>query len=222
MTGAPAERVMDHRQAIETLASERYLLDEMTEAERERFEEHYFACSECADDVRAGALMRDSIASGWARQAAPKPATVRWAHWPVLPWALAATLAIAAGYFRLHGPAASGYSGVVGQAVALTPLTLRPASRGTELSATAGPAGILTLAVDLGGRPFDRVSYELRTADGAVIASGQATPPPAGAPLMLAVPATLLHQSAHYVLVVQDPGNADLTKGEYRFRVESL
>jgi hypothetical protein len=36
-------------------AAERYVLGEMTEDLRERFEEHYFDCAECALDVRAAA-----------------------------------------------------------------------------------------------------------------------------------------------------------------------
>ncbi len=37
------------------MATERYLLEEMTEAESEAFEEHYFNCAECAAEVVAGA-----------------------------------------------------------------------------------------------------------------------------------------------------------------------
>ena len=36
------------------MATERYLLDELTPELREAFEEHMFECSECAMDVRAG------------------------------------------------------------------------------------------------------------------------------------------------------------------------
>jgi Putative zinc-finger len=55
---------MDHPQAMNTLAPERYLLGEMTEDERLAFEDHYFSCAECADDVRAGGLMRDGARAG--------------------------------------------------------------------------------------------------------------------------------------------------------------
>ncbi len=36
---------MTHQQALDGLASGRYLLDEMTEVERFEFEEHYFGCA---------------------------------------------------------------------------------------------------------------------------------------------------------------------------------
>ena len=42
---------MTHQQALDGLASERYLLDEMTEGERFEFEAHYFDCVDCAEDV---------------------------------------------------------------------------------------------------------------------------------------------------------------------------
>ena len=50
--------IMDHRNAVASKASERYLLGEMSEPERFAFEAHYFDCLECATDVRAGASLR--------------------------------------------------------------------------------------------------------------------------------------------------------------------
>ncbi len=35
--------------------AERYLLGELSAEEREKFEEHYFSCQQCADSVMAGA-----------------------------------------------------------------------------------------------------------------------------------------------------------------------
>ena len=61
---------MTHEQAVSTLAAGRYLLDEMPEPERETFEEHYFSCAECAEDVRTGALMRDGVGAGLMHAAA--------------------------------------------------------------------------------------------------------------------------------------------------------
>jgi hypothetical protein len=49
---------MDHNRATETQAVERYLLGEMPPEERDDFEGHYFACAECAKDVRAAARFR--------------------------------------------------------------------------------------------------------------------------------------------------------------------
>jgi hypothetical protein len=44
---------MDHNQATQLTAVEKYLLDERTPEEREEFEQHFFDCQECAVDLRA-------------------------------------------------------------------------------------------------------------------------------------------------------------------------
>lgn len=46
---------MDHREAIETMASERYLLDELSPEVRAAYEEHLFSCTDCASDTLSGA-----------------------------------------------------------------------------------------------------------------------------------------------------------------------
>ncbi len=46
---------MDHGEAVQMMAVERYLLDELPPDERDAFEQHMFSCEECALDIRAGA-----------------------------------------------------------------------------------------------------------------------------------------------------------------------
>jgi hypothetical protein len=50
---------MDHRDAIERGVVEKYLLNELSSPERDEFEEHYFDCRECAEDLRATAAFLD-------------------------------------------------------------------------------------------------------------------------------------------------------------------
>jgi len=67
---------MDHEDAVHAGATEKYLLGELTEDERERFEEHFFECRECAEDVIAAAAFMAN-----ARKAlAEEPPDVRGAH----------------------------------------------------------------------------------------------------------------------------------------------
>jgi hypothetical protein len=47
---------MDHSEAVQQMAAERYLLNELTPEEREDFECHLFECPECALDLRSGAV----------------------------------------------------------------------------------------------------------------------------------------------------------------------
>jgi hypothetical protein len=47
---------MNHSEATNLMATEKYLLDELPPDLREQFEEHLFDCHECAMDVRAGSV----------------------------------------------------------------------------------------------------------------------------------------------------------------------
>ena len=48
---------MDHESAVRAQAAERYTLRELDPVGREEFENHFFACPECAERVRAGAIL---------------------------------------------------------------------------------------------------------------------------------------------------------------------
>jgi hypothetical protein len=94
---------MEHRAAVQEKLTERYLLNELAPAEREDFEEHFFSCAECADDVRLGAsfvanakevLRTGSLAP---ERAASRSPVSRWFEWlwsPAPAYALALLLAI--------------------------------------------------------------------------------------------------------------------------------
>jgi anti-sigma factor RsiW len=208
---------MQHQEAVETLASERYLLGEMNEAERDSFEAHYFTCVACAEDVRTGATLRDGVRAGLAKVAPAKRSwSPVWRPAIAIPWAAAATLALMAGYQSMHTAAPASFSA----ALPLAPMTLRAATRGQEATVTAGQGGLVTLAIDLGGQRFEGgLTYELRQADGTRVTDGQTAAPPAGAPLMLVLPAGLARANGHYVLLVHDSRNVGLTPEEYRFSV---
>jgi hypothetical protein len=60
---------MEHSEAIETDAAERYLLDEMAPEDRDAFEEHFFGCVECAGNVRDNARVAAVIRTGAAERA---------------------------------------------------------------------------------------------------------------------------------------------------------
>jgi hypothetical protein len=223
---------MDHAQATRTLAIERYLLEEMPDDERDAFEEHFFSCVACAEDARTAMHMRDGVAGGLAQPGVasragtdrgavlPFPAQpARWRTSVGLPWAAAALLAIGLGYQTMEGPLMSRHGA---DSVALTPSTLRPASRGQEAVVSPGPGGIVTLAVDLGGVQVENgVSYELVRADGTAIAAGKAPAPVAGAPLLLMLPGLGEKGEERFTLTLHDPRDRGLTLATYRFRVKT-
>ena len=179
---------MTHQDAVGTLATERYLLEEMSELERHSFEEHFFACADCAEDLRIGELMR--VGSRELREKQPIPFQPRRAQrWVVtaMPWAMAASLALVVGY---QATRPSDFN----RPYALEPVTLRPASRGGDAVITlAAGDRVAALAVEAdapAGAPH--WLYQLRSSDGKQVASGQAPIPTPGTPLMLVVPASVL------------------------------
>lgn len=68
---------MNHTEAVQQFGTERYLLGEMSPEEREAFEEHFFTCEECAEDLRAAALFvsraKKELAAPAVLNAIPQP-----------------------------------------------------------------------------------------------------------------------------------------------------
>jgi anti-sigma factor RsiW len=106
---------MDHAEAARKFAAEQYLLGELSDAEREEFEEHFFQCPECAAAVEAGGALVANAREVLAEESAlARPAAVEkkgwwwsWTGWRLVPaaalagWAVAAVLA---GYQLFHQP----------------------------------------------------------------------------------------------------------------------
>jgi hypothetical protein len=51
---------MNHDEAIRLKAAEKYLLGELSAELRDQYEDHYFGCAACAQDVRTGAVFIDN------------------------------------------------------------------------------------------------------------------------------------------------------------------
>jgi anti-sigma factor RsiW len=209
---------MTHAQAVRTSAAERYLLEEMPELERYAFEEHYFSCAECAEEVRLGGVMRDGVKAGLldlkatdAQVPAPGMGRERWRAAGWLPWAVAATLALVVGYQSMRP------SWI--QPQALSPVTVRSASRGAEtIVPLPAVAAAVALALDVQATDPGQLTYDLRGSDGGIVSSGQIQPPAPGAPLLLLFPAWTLTTGEHYILTVRHAPSGSLA-GEFRFGV---
>jgi anti-sigma factor RsiW len=52
---------MEHKDAIRSGAVARYLLDEMSDADREDYEAHFLSCPRCARDVTVGSEFIESL-----------------------------------------------------------------------------------------------------------------------------------------------------------------
>jgi anti-sigma factor RsiW len=88
---------MDHAEATRRFAVEQYLLGELSEAEREEFEEHFFACEECAEALDTSAAFTANAKAVFRELAAfPRPEQAeraRWRFWTGWGFAPAAALA---------------------------------------------------------------------------------------------------------------------------------
>jgi len=51
---------MDHNDAIQLQAAVKYVLGELSQVQRDEYEEHYFDCAECAVDIKALATFADT------------------------------------------------------------------------------------------------------------------------------------------------------------------
>ena len=222
---------MTHREAVDTLAAERYLLDEMSDENRQTFEEHYFECDACADDLRIATAMLQGAKAGFAGASTagsvvPMPTNraatrkTMWYRSVALPWAAAATLAVVAGYQSFWVVPSLRQAAAP---LALVPVTLRPQSRGAEAIVPVDRQGRpITLAVEVNDPPQGgEVTYDLSSTDGRRIVSGRAAAPAPGTPLLLLMPSWTLVGPMHYILSVHDAGPSGRLLGEYRFSVST-
>ena len=135
---------MDHEEAIKLRAAERYILEELSPDERDDFEEHYFMCVECADEVRSVFALADnakSVFAGQAQAATPRPVALheRPSNWwlrlrPAVAAPAAAALLLGVTLYqsvwvipRLERDLAN-----VNQAQTIPSVVARPATRGED------------------------------------------------------------------------------------------
>ena len=78
---------MDHNDAVQLKAAEKYVLGELSHTQREEYEEHFFDCGECALDIRAIAAFADTARvvlrqeAEAATERAAEPARGGWFAW---------------------------------------------------------------------------------------------------------------------------------------------
>src|ERR1700690_2561630 len=67
---------MNHQDATQLMAVEKYVLNELSPQLHDEFEEHYFECSECAMDLRATTAFLVAARAEFQAESAPKPLPV--------------------------------------------------------------------------------------------------------------------------------------------------
>ena len=203
---------MDHEVASTSNAVERYLLGEMASLERDAFEEHYFTCTECAEEVRsASLLMRDMKAALGEIEPAPKSSSPGWLSWlrpqVMVPTFAALLLAVVVGYQNtvvmpdLEAPRSMGAA-----------VILDGRTRGDVPALHAGEPLRFLAAVE--GAAGPRVFIELTGVTGSAVRHGEIAAPVANRPLDVFFPGTLA--IGRYQLVVRDsPGGKELARSAF-------
>jgi hypothetical protein len=143
---------MDHDQATRLMATEQYLLGELTSGLQEEFEEHFFGCQECALDVRTGAaflehskvvLSASEVAAPIAPEVSPRPAW--WQVWsrPAIALPVMAVLLVVIGYQNLATfPKLKNAAGVVNSPQLLPAISLiNVTTRGSSKAVLSGRRG---------------------------------------------------------------------------------
>lgn len=146
---------MNHAEATSSYAAERYLLGELTDAEIEAFESHYFECGACADDVRDGQQMMEA-GRDIARVAPVVPPVQTRRRTPWLPLAAAAVFVIGIGLARVVPRTES----------TATPLRVLSASRAVAENVFTREEPVIAVLELPYDEAFARYEFRLRDASG--------------------------------------------------------
>lgn len=99
---------MDHSTATRNAIAESYVLGELSDEERAEFEEHFFTCPECAEEVKtlttfvedAKVVLAKERSSSWLADAVRRLLQVSWQPLPALPAAVAVLLLLGVTVFQ--------------------------------------------------------------------------------------------------------------------------
>jgi hypothetical protein len=223
---------MNHDEAIREQAVERYLLGELPEDARARFEEHFFDCEICASDLKNGAAFVDALRL--ERQTAGSPlqqihpvAKRRPAAWQ-RPWlvpALAASLLVIAYQNILVLPPMRRAATLVQAPTVVNNVILANSdARGGEIPKLAAPAlGSFLISVDIPSKTeYSSYLCVLYTASGERLWQVPVTAQQAENTVSLRVPTGKAANGANElrVLGVPSTGGSAVEVGRYRFNLQ--
>jgi hypothetical protein len=218
---------MEHDEAVRSQAAERYVSHELSAPERKAFEEHFFQCQRCADEVRfeltfAANVRAVTRESRVAAQPAPAPLVAgSWQKWRVwlrprsaMAFSFAVNFALVAGL---------GYALLTRAHPAARPQLIAayfaPGLAHGANDVHALPAGQTFYAVlfPVPGSASRSYTYEILPVSGPREASGSVTVSPAaeGNSFCLQVPIEGLPAGIH-TLIVRGPGGETVSWSQFR------
>jgi hypothetical protein len=228
---------MDHNEAIRLQAAVRYVLGELSPAQREEYEEHYFDCAECAVDIKALATFADTTREVLRRERDAQfakdlvPARSGWLSWlqPVVAVpAMAALLLIIAYQNTVTIPQARQDAGSGVAQIAFSSYPLRGVNTAGEdgRTLTIRPGEAFFLDFDfVPTRSFDNYIGQIEDAQGHVLLRSKIAGGNANQEAHLTIPAGMLHPGKYVLAFYGDPaasGKANLANdaGRLPFTVE--
>jgi hypothetical protein len=209
---------MDHNEAIRLQSAVKYVLGELSQAQRDEYEEHYFDCAECAVDIKALATFADNAREVLRQEKAnqlavaavlARPVWLRWLQPVVAVPAFAALLLIIAYQNVVTIPQARNTSSravaeVYGRSFLLLPSDTRG---GNETAVNKVPLevrpneGFLLQLDFIPSASFPAYLGQLRDASGRVLQQLTVPAEKAKKELHLPVPAGLISRPGQYSLV---------------------
>ncbi len=222
---------MDHTQARKMKAVERYILGDLPPADAEEFEQHFFGCVECSEDLHLAASLAENARSVVA---AGQPVVVparksRWSDFLLTLWrppvaaafAVAAlSLAVLAGYQNsVTIPGLRRQASLVERIQAPVSYSLRAAARGDEsdLSVPASSPFFIVRFDPAWEQPASSLRCSLRSPSGASVLSVTAAAPGPGKPVSLVCP-TRLVGAGKWLLTVDD-SDSGIELARYSFTI---
>jgi hypothetical protein len=222
---------MNHQDALQEMAVERYLLGELSGSSLDRFEEHLFECPECAMDVKAGVTFIDG-----ARTELKSPQRVAeadakkapgWTSWFTSPWvlglALATCLLLLSFQIFIFEPRMKLEIAQAQTPAMLNPLILANAgARGDSIPEIVAPEhGSFVISLDIpaaGG--FSSYLCSLSAPDGSLLWQTTVSPDQARDALLINMPTARTKVGLNTFLIQGLPAGGTLVDlARYRFRV---
>jgi hypothetical protein len=201
---------MDHSDAEQIKAAERYMLGDLTVSEVEEYERHFFDCPQCSEELRVLVVFQENARAVFREQdLAPKPiattvpesAASWWSGWFSPPlsrqWAVALgalLIGIFAGYAVFQGRDGA-------QGISAYPLYAQARGEETMVTPAAGSKFYSMYFDQTWGAEFTSYSAELRDASGAVKLTVPVNGGAAGEAIHVLVPTHQL-SAGRYVLVL--------------------
>jgi hypothetical protein len=226
--------IVQHAEAVRTGAAERYVMGELSEQQALEYEEHFFDCRECAEEVKTAAAFADNARDAFRTEtpAAETPAPIAKRRtglglfWP-MPVGAAAAVLLAAG-------------AAVYQASVVVPSLRRQVAQDGALQAapwfflsvSRAEPQVLTLSTGqrMVGLTLSRSSersapyYRCQVLDsaGRVVESAVVPGPREGGELQVLLPAARLQPGSHALELapLQSPDGAPTEQGLVRYQFE--